>query len=563
VKVIKAGMDSMTVLARFEAERQALAMMDHPSIAKVLDAGVTDTNRPYFVMELVKGVPITKFCDDHKLTPRQRLELFVPVCQAIQHAHQKGVIHRDVKPNNVLVAMYDDRPVPKVIDFGVAKAAGPQLTDQTLVTGFGAVVGTPEYMSPEQASFNQMDVDTRSDVYSLGVLLYELLTGTTPINRKSLGKAAVLEVLRIVRENEPPKPSTRLSTDAALPTIAASRNLEPTKLTRLLCGELDWIVMRALEKDRNRRYETANGFAQDVQRYLADEPVQACPPSASYRFGKFVRRNKPALATVAVTAVAGLVTVTALAVSNVLIQRETDLKQEALKAKIDALAVAEANEHESKVQEGIAKQKERTERQRYYAAQMNLAMQAWEAGDTGRALLLLETQRPKFDQEDLRGFDWNYLWGICHRGLRARLNHEGDLVAFLPDGTLVSTGSGSFLLWDVARDRENARWPGVYCEGLSVSPDGTFLATWGYQEPTRVWDVKNRKQWAVFEGTTAPTFHPNGQLIAVARNGDIEFFDLATGKPHSVLPVFKKSGPNDQRRAGRLVFASDGQTAIT
>jgi WD40 repeat protein/serine/threonine protein kinase/tetratricopeptide (TPR) repeat protein len=563
VKVIKAGMDSKTVLSRFEAERQALAMMDHPNIAKVLDAGVTDTNRPYFVMELVKGVPITKFCDDHKLTPRQRLELFVPVCLAIQHAHQKGVIHRDVKPNNVLVAMYDDRPVPKVIDFGVAKAAGPQLTDQTLVTGFGAVVGTPEYMSPEQASFNQMDVDTRSDVYSLGVLLYELLTGTTPIDRKSLGKAAVLEVLRIVRENEPPKPSTRLSTDAALLMIAASRNLEPTTLTRLLRGELDWIVMRALEKDRNRRYETANGFAQDVQRYLADEPVQACPPSASYLFGKFARRNKPALATVAVTAVAGLVTVTALAVSNVLIQRETDLKQEALKAKTDALAFAEANEHEAKVQEGIAKQKERTERQRYYAAQLNLAMQAWEVGDPARTLELLETQRPKFDQEDLRDFGWYYLWQLCHRGLRTRLNHEGHLVAFLPDGTLAVTGRGSFLLWDVPKCQANARWPVANCGGLSVSPGGTFLATWGGKEPTRVWEVKSRKQWTVFDGTTAPTFHPDGKRIAVARNGDIEFLDLATGKPHSVLHIFKKSGPNDQRRAGRLVFASDGQTAIT
>jgi serine/threonine protein kinase/tetratricopeptide (TPR) repeat protein len=297
VKVIKSGMDSRTVLARFEAERQALAMMDHPNIAKVLDAGVTDTNRPYFVMELVKGVPITKFCDDHKLTSRQRLELFVPVCQAIQHAHQKGVIHRDVKPNNVLVAMYDDRPVPKVIDFGVAKATGPQLTDHTLVTGFGAVVGTPEYMSPEQASFNQMDVDTRSDVYSLGMLLYELLTGTTPIDRKRLGKATVLEVLQVIREQEPPKPSTRVSTDAALPSIAANRNIDPIKLKKLIRGELDWIVMKALEKDRSRRYETANGLAADGLRYLGGEAVLAHPPSAAYRIHKLVRRNKKLIAT--------------------------------------------------------------------------------------------------------------------------------------------------------------------------------------------------------------------------------------------------------------------------
>jgi eukaryotic-like serine/threonine-protein kinase len=292
VKVIKAGMDSKAVLARFEAERQALAMMDHPNIARVLDAGATEAGRPFFVMELVKGVPITQFCDDRKLTPRQRLELFVPVCQAIQHAHQKGIIHRDIKPSNVLVAMYDDRAVPKVIDFGVAKATGQTLTDMTLMTGFGAVVGTPEYMSPEQASLNNMDVDTRSDVYSLGVLLYELLTGSTPMDRKSLGKAALLEILRIVREVEVPRPSHKLSTAEALPSISANRGTEPAKLSKLMKGELDWLVLKALEKDRTRRYETANGFARDIQRFLDDEVVEARPPSAGYRLKKFVRRHK-------------------------------------------------------------------------------------------------------------------------------------------------------------------------------------------------------------------------------------------------------------------------------
>src|SRR4051812_26598405 len=292
VKLIKAGMDSRQVLARFEAQRQALALMDHPNIAKVLDGGL-HAGRPYFVMELVKGVPITEYCDKVRLTPRDRLELFVPVCQAIQHAHQKGIIHRDIKPSNVLVALYDDKPVVKVIDFGVAKATGAALTERTIDTAFGGVVGTPQYMSPEQATFNNLDIDTRSDVYALGVLLYELLTGSPPFSKKDLEKQGLMEILRVVREEEPPRPSTKLSTADALPTLSANRGTEPKKLTGLLRNELDWIVMKALEKDRTRRYETANGFAADVQRYLSGEAVLAHPPSAGYRLKKFVRRNCP------------------------------------------------------------------------------------------------------------------------------------------------------------------------------------------------------------------------------------------------------------------------------
>src|SRR5438105_14016141 len=300
LKVIKAGMDSRQVIARFEAERQALALMDHVNIARVFDAGATQAGRPYFVMELVHGVPITKYCDDNHLTPRQRLELFVPVCQAIQHAHQKGIIHRDVKPSNVMITLYDGKPVPKVIDFGVAKATEQRLTERTLFTQYGTMVGTLEYMSPEQAEMSALGVDTRSDIYSLGVLLYELLTGSTPLSHKRVREAAYGEVLRMIKEEEPPRPSTRLSDSGeALASISAQRHMEPTKLTKLVRGELDWIVMKTLEKDRNRRYETANDLAADVQHYLHDEPVQACPPSALYRFRKFARRHKGALGTAA------------------------------------------------------------------------------------------------------------------------------------------------------------------------------------------------------------------------------------------------------------------------
>jgi serine/threonine protein kinase len=304
LKIIKPGGDSRQVIARLEAERQALALMDHPNIARFLDAGTTEQGRPYFVMELVKGTPITKYCDEYHLTPRDRLNLFIPVCQAVQHAHQKGIIHRDLKPSNILVGLYDGRPVAKVIDFGVAKATGRKLTQRTLFTEFGAIIGTLEYMSPEQAQLDNVDIDTRSDVYSLGVLLYQLLTGTTPLQSKRLRRTALLEALRLIREEEPPRPSTRLSSTEELPSIAANRGIEPRELSVLLRGELDWIVMKALEKDRGRRYETANGLATDLQHYLADEPVQACPPSALRRLRRFIRRNRVFLGTAALVGLA-------------------------------------------------------------------------------------------------------------------------------------------------------------------------------------------------------------------------------------------------------------------
>jgi len=374
LKVIKPGMDSRQVIARFEAERQALAMMDHVNIARVLDAGTTGdyqvsqafqpdgtsqagkpdlhAGRPYFVMELVHGVPITKYCDDNHLTPRERLELFVPVCQAIQHAHQKGIIHRDIKPSNVMITLYDGKPVPKVIDFGVAKATEQKLTERTLFTQYGTLIGTLEYMSPEQAEMSALGVDTRSDIYSLGVLLYELLTGSTPLTHKRMKEAAYAEILRMIKEEEPPRPSTRLSDSGeALASISANRQTEPAKLTKLVRGELDWIAMKCLEKDRNRRYETANGFAADVQRYLADEPVLAGPPSTAYRLRKFVKRNKgPVLAAclVVLALLGGM-----LGTTVGLVRAETARKAAADRAEGERLAKESAVKRLAQIEKGI------------------------------------------------------------------------------------------------------------------------------------------------------------------------------------------------------------------
>jgi non-specific serine/threonine protein kinase/serine/threonine-protein kinase len=345
LKVIKPGMDSAQVLRRFEAERQALALMDHTSIAKVFDAGSTPEGRPYFVMELVKGEPITKYCDTVHLPIRERLGLFSQVCQAIQHAHQKGVIHRDVKPSNVLVCMQDGKPVPKVIDFGVAKALHHKLTDRTLYTEVGAVVGTLEYMSPEQAELSALDIDTRADVYSLGALLYELLTGSTPLDKKRLRSAAFTEMLRIIKEEEPPRPSTRLTgSKESLAGLAVLRRTEPARLTKEVRGELDWIVMKALEKDRTRRYQTANGLARDVECYLADEPVEACPPGAGYRLRKLLRKHRAAVGTAA--ALLALL-VTGAAVSALQAVRAT--RAEALAVAAEAEARKQAKEAQDKL----------------------------------------------------------------------------------------------------------------------------------------------------------------------------------------------------------------------
>jgi serine/threonine protein kinase/lipopolysaccharide biosynthesis regulator YciM len=347
LKVLKPGMDTRQVIARFEAERQALALMDHPHIARVFDGGETATGRPYFVMELVKGVAITDYCDQGQLTLKDRLELFVHVCQAVQHAHQKGVIHRDLKPSNVLVTLHDGTPVVKVIDFGIAKASGQQLTEKTLFTNFAQLIGTPLYMSPEQAALSGLDVDTRSDIYSLGVLLYELLTGTTPFDGERFRQAGFDEMRRIIREEEPPKPSTRMSTlGQAATTVCTRRQSDPKRLSRLFQGELDWIVMKCLEKDRNRRYETANGLARDIERYLRDEPVLAGPPSARYRLRKFVRRNRGPVLAAALLGALLLLAVAGLTAGIIVVNGERNEKeqarQEAVASADEAAQAAEA-----------------------------------------------------------------------------------------------------------------------------------------------------------------------------------------------------------------------------
>lgn len=501
LKIIKPGMDSSQVISRFEQERQALAIMDHPNIAKVLDAGTTDSGRPYFVMELVKGVPITQYCDEHHLTPRQRLALFVQVCHAAQHAHQKGIIHRDIKPTNVLVAEYDDRPVPKIIDFGVAKAIQQRLTEKSVFTVLGQVVGTIDYMSPEQAKLNQLDIDTRSDIYSLGVLLYELLTGETPLDRQRLRSAAFDEMLRIIREEEPPKPSLRLSSSDSLPSIAANRQIEPKKLSTLVRGELDWIVMKALEKERSRRYETANGFAADIERYLGDEPVLACPPSVAYRLRKFVRRNKRPVAAVGLVLlalVAGIIGTTwgmiraenarqdAILAQLAEVDRaegERRAKGEAEKAtelarqqkveaekaselarqqKVEALGAKElaekagklARQHEelanqqrqlAQEQQRVAiAQREEAIRQRdaadygRYVANMRLAQSDRAAGHTERLFRLLEAQAPEPGRPNLRGWEWWQLYSECHSE-RFALPYQFAPIAWSPDEKYLAT----------------------------------------------------------------------------------------------------------------------------
>jgi WD40 repeat protein/serine/threonine protein kinase len=539
LKVLKPGMDTRQVVARFEAERQALALMDHPNIAHVFDGGQTASGRPYFVMELVKGISITEFCDQNHLTPRERLELFVPVCQAVQHAHQKGIIHRDLKPSNVLVTVHDTAPVVKVIDFGVAKALGQELTDNTLFTAFAQIVGTPVYMSPEQAGMSGLDIDTRSDVYSLGVLLYELLTGTTPFAKERFKEAGYDEIRRIIREEEPPKPSTRISTlGQAATTVSTNRHSDPGRLSRLLRGELDWIVMKALEKDRNRRYETASALAADVERYLNDEPVQACPPSAWYRFRKFARRNKRAAVMAGFLFALLLVAFAVLVVSYAQVQQALHDKSLAL------------------------------DREKYttYLQRTDLAGREMDAGNVSRAEELLDGC-----EERLRGWEWHFLKRQRY-GKAPPMQHPETVtrVAFSPDGRHIATVcmQGELAIRDVQtglvlhalEPRSDVARTHRLVRAMGYSPDGRYLAVARHDGQIHVWDPNSGQLLHTLEGHKGASWHvafsPDSHTLASGgADKTLRLWDLASGK---ALQVF-----DDHPAAVMAVaFRPDGRSVL-
>jgi WD40 repeat protein/serine/threonine protein kinase len=616
LKVLKPGMDTRQVVARFEAERQALALMDHPNIAHIHDGGETASRRPYFVMELVRGIPITDFCDQHHLNVRERLDLLINVCHAVQHAHQKGIIHRDLKPSNIMVTLHDSVAVVKVIDFGIAKVTGQQLTEKTLFTNFAQLIGTPMYMSPEQAHMSGLDIDTRTDIYSLGVLLYELLTGTTPFDRERLRTAPYDEIRRIIREEEPPKPSTRMSTlGAAASTTSANRQSDPVRLRQILRGDLDWIVMKCLEKDRNRRYETASGLSRDIQRYLRDAPVVACPPTPSYRLRKFARRNKVVLAVGALISAAIVLTIVgATGYSLALHQAQVaDRLREAQARTAKALEVANTEREEATRLKAEA-DAYRLQAQRVSATlAMERGLFLCERGDAATGLLWLGHSlelAPPIDLALHREIRSNLAnWQHAIHPLRAALHHglPVEMVAFSPSGQTVLTASHdkTAQLWDRSTGRRLATlqhhdkvyagvfsadgrliatgsqdgtarlWNATTGEPLSINPmrhrdyvgslafsgDCRRLVTGSWDHTAQVWDVLDGKpigprlQHADMVHCVAVS--PNDRVVATAsRDHTVQLWDASTGEP--LMPPFKHDDA-----VTRVAFSPNGEILAT